>query len=73
MSQQHPVVDLVRYGTRNEVRWVLVNGRVLVDNRELTSIDLDAVRSQAELIAPRVAAVVSPRRYRPLSPSVHIA
>jgi len=72
MSQQHPVVDLVRYGTRNEVRWVLVRGRVLVDDRELTTIDLDAVRSRAEEIAPRVAAVVSSRRYRSLSPSVNI-
>jgi cytosine/adenosine deaminase-related metal-dependent hydrolase len=72
MSQQHPVVDLVRYGTRNEVRWVLVNGEVLVDDRQLTTIDLEAVRRSAEEIAPRVSAVVTPRRYRALSPNVHL-
>lgn len=72
LGQQHPVVDLVRYGTRHEVRHVMVAGRLLLEDGNLTSIDLPAVALAADRAAPGVAAVVAPRRYRPLAPSLQI-
>ena len=72
LARQHPVVDLVRYGTRDEVRDVMVAGRLLVDDRRLTTIDAASLAEAAAEAAPRVAAVVLPRRYRPLAPTVTI-
>lgn len=69
---QHPLVDLVRYGTRADVRDVMIDGRLVLSGGELTTIDLEAVTARAAEAAPRIATAVSPRRYRPLSPTVEI-
>lgn len=69
---QHPVVDLVRYGTRADVRDVMIDGRLVLADRQLATIDLESITARAREAAPRVAAAVVPRRYRPLSPSVQI-
>lgn len=69
---QHPVLDLVRYGTRADVRDVMVGGRLLVEGGRHTTIDLESVAARAEEAAPRIAAVVAPRRYRPMAPGVSL-
>lgn len=65
---QHPVVDLVRYGSRHEVQHVAVAGRLLVEDGAFTTIDAEALWARCREAGPRVAAVVEPRRYRPLAP-----
>ena len=67
---QHPVVDLVRYGSRAEVTDVMVAGRLVVRDRALTTIDEERLYADATRAGSRVAAVVSPRRYRPLAPAI---
>jgi 5-methylthioadenosine/S-adenosylhomocysteine deaminase len=64
---QDAVTDLVRYGTRADVRDVMVAGRLLVENGRHTTIDTEALFAAAEEAAPAVAAAVAPRRYRPLN------
>ena len=61
------VTELVRYGTRADVRDVMVAGRLLLSDRRHTTIDTERLYAEAELAAPSVAAAVTPRRYRPLS------
>jgi hypothetical protein len=67
------VVDLVRYGARADVRDVLVGGRLLLSGGHLTTIDLEALTEQAEGAAAGIAPVVTPRRYRPLSPRTSLS
>ncbi len=67
---QHPVVDLVRYATRADVQHVMVDGRLVVEDRRSTLVDESALYSAARAAGPSIAAAVSPRRYRPLAPSV---
>ena len=62
-----PVTELVRYGTRADVRDVMVAGRLLLSGGRHTTIDTERLYAEAEQAAPSVAAAVSPRRYRPLS------
>ena len=66
---QDPVADLVRYGTRADVRDVMVAGRLLLEDRRHTTIDTEQIFAAAEEAAPSVAAAVAPRRYRPLNPT----
>ena len=63
---QHPVTDLVRYGTRADVRDVMVGGRLLLADRRHVTIDTQTLFAEAEAAAPSVAQAVTPRRYRPL-------
>lgn len=62
-----PVTELVRYGTRADVRDVMVAGRLLLSSGRHTTIDTERLFAAAEQAAPSVAAAVTPRRYRPLS------
>ena len=62
-----PVTELVRYGTRADVRDVMVAGRLLLSDRRHTTIDTERLYAEAERAAPSVAAAVTPRRYRPLN------
>ena len=62
-----PVTELVRYGTRADVRDVMVAGRLLLSNGRHTTIDTERLFAAAEQAALSVAAAVTPRRYRPLS------
>ena len=62
-----PVTELVRYGTRNEVRDVMVAGRPLLSAGRHTTIDTERRFAQAEQAARSVVAAVVPRRYRPMS------
>ena len=55
--------ELVRGGSRGEVRTVLVGGRAIVEGGALASIDLPALQAEAAGIARRLDALVAPRRY----------
>lgn len=67
---QHPIVDLVRYGSRAEVQHVMVSGTLLVENRHLQTIDEERLYADARAAGPAMAAAVTPRRYRPLAPGI---
>jgi len=73
MPVQHPVVDLVRYGTRADVRDVLVGGRLVLSDGQHTTIDLERLAPQADAAAARIAAAVVPRRYRALAPRITLS
>ena len=62
-----PVTELVRYGTRADVRDVMVAGRLLLSGGRHTTIDTERLYAEAEQAAPSVAAAVTPRRYRPMT------
>ena len=62
-----PVTELVRYGTRADVRDVMVAGRLLLSGGRHTTIDTERLYAEAEQAAPSVAAAVMPRRYRPMT------
>ncbi|MCB1486465.1 MAG: amidohydrolase family protein, partial [Bauldia sp.] len=64
---QDLVPELVRFGSRAEVKTVMVAGRTVVENGEHASIDLAALRAEAAGIAGRLDSLVTPRRYRPPS------
>ena len=66
MPVHDPITELVRYGTRADVRDVMVAGRLLLSAGVHTTIDTDRLFAEAEEAAPSVAAAVAPRRYRPL-------
>lgn len=69
---QHPVVDLVRFGSRAEVRHVVVGGEILLDHGELTTIDEERILHDARAAGARLREHVLPRRYRPLAPGTVI-
>jgi 5-methylthioadenosine/S-adenosylhomocysteine deaminase len=55
--------ELVRAGSRAEVRTVLVGGRAIVEDGEVISVDVGALRAEAAEIARKLDALVAPRRY----------
>jgi hypothetical protein len=61
-----PIVELVRYGSRADVQSVMVNGKLLIDRGEYTTLDLEELSAQAKLGAERIQQEIEPRRYRPL-------
>lgn len=65
--RQNPLAELLRYGTRNEVSTVIVNGRVVVDGGRHATVDLAGLRAAAEPVARRLAAIIEPRRYVPVT------
>ena len=65
---QHLTTELVRYGSRKEVRTVIVGGRVVVDEGRVVTIDVPAMIARAEPSAARLKTIIEPRRYKPLGP-----
>jgi 5-methylthioadenosine/S-adenosylhomocysteine deaminase len=61
---QDLVPELVRYGCRGDVRHVIVDGRVVVDDGNLVTIDLDALLERAATSATRLKAIGGKGRYR---------
>jgi cytosine/adenosine deaminase-related metal-dependent hydrolase len=59
VAEVSPAVRLVHGADRSSVRWVVVDGEVLVDNRTLTHLDMERVlhraREEAEALAARAA------------------
>ncbi|MFT3851925.1 MAG: amidohydrolase family protein [Ilumatobacteraceae bacterium] len=70
---QHPVADLVRYGSRAEVRDVLVGGRLVLSGGRHTTVDIERLTAEADDAAARIAAAITPRRYRPLAPRIRLS
>ena len=68
LSPRHnPVGSLVRYGVGTDVRSVLVNGRLVVDDGKVLTVDEAALLKEADEVAARVGDDLLPRRYWPLS------
>ena len=68
LSPRHnPVGSLVRYGVGTDVRSVLVNGRLVVDDGKVLTVDEAALLKEADEVAARVGDDLRPRRYWPLS------
>lgn len=64
---QDLIPEIVRCGSRAEVRLVMVAGRVIVEDGMLISLDFAALRAKAAEIAARLKPLVMSRRYTPLS------
>ena len=68
LSPRHnPVGALVRYATGTDVKNVLVNGRLVVDDGRVLTVDEGALLDEAEVVAARVRDALLPRRYGPLT------
>jgi 5-methylthioadenosine/S-adenosylhomocysteine deaminase len=57
--------ELVRNGTRAEIREVFVGGRRVLAEGRPERIDLPALRARANGVATRLAPLIAPRRYTP--------
>ena len=66
MSMQDVVAEVVRYATRAEITEVMVNGRLLLDDQRLTTIDLSTLSREADAAGRHVRETLLPRRYRPM-------
>src|SRR5262249_50439733 len=66
MAQQDVTSDLVRYGSRAEVLHVLIDGKLVLEDGVLRTIDVDQLQIEAAAGARHVRKVVSARRYVPL-------
>jgi 5-methylthioadenosine/S-adenosylhomocysteine deaminase len=58
------VPELVRYACRGDVRDVVVDGRVVVSDRRLYTLDVDEVQEKAETAIHRLAPIAAKGRYR---------
>ena len=56
--------ELVRYACRGDVRDVVVDGRVVVDDRRLCTLDVEEVQEKAETAVHRLAPIAAKGRYR---------
>ena len=56
--------ELVRYACRGDVRDVVVDGRILVDNQRLCTLDLDEVQEKAQMAVHRLGPIAAKGRYR---------
>ena len=68
LAMQQLSSDLVRYGTRAEVRQTIVAGRVLYDDGAFPTIDIEQLAEEAVAGAAHARSVVEGRRYRLLGP-----
>ena len=72
MPVNDPTNQLVHTEDGAAVRHVMIGGRLVVEDRRVTTVDLDALRRQAEAARERLAAVNAPARalYERLAPVV---
>ena len=63
----NPVGSVVRYAVGTDVRSVLVNGRLVVDEGQVLTVDTGELLSEADKIAARMHDHLSPRRYWPIT------
>lgn len=64
-----PVAVLVHFAMASDVRSVLVDGRLVVDDGRVLTIEQQGLVEAASAISTRLAEVMGPRRYRPLGRS----
>ena len=68
LSPRHnPVGSIVRYAVGTDVRSVLVDGRLVVDDGRVLTIDEGSLLEEADEVAARVRDYLVPRRYWPLN------
>ena len=68
LSPRHnPVGSLVRYAAGTDVRSVLVDGRLVVDEGRVLTVDERSLLDDAEELAARMRADLAPRRYWPIT------
>jgi 5-methylthioadenosine/S-adenosylhomocysteine deaminase len=65
MAQHYLAGDIVRFATRGEVRATVVAGRVLYQDGEFTTIDIERLRAEATAGAAYVRGIVEEKRYKP--------
>jgi 5-methylthioadenosine/S-adenosylhomocysteine deaminase len=56
--------ELVRYACRGDVRDVVVDGRIVVEDRRLCTLDVGQVQENAEAAIHRLAPIAAKGRYR---------
>jgi cytosine/adenosine deaminase-related metal-dependent hydrolase len=66
LATQDLVTEIVRFATRAEVTHVMVNGRWLLDDGRLTTVDPETLQRDAAAGAAHVRTAVAARRYRPI-------
>ena len=54
-----PVSTVVYAAGRGDVRWVVADGRVVVDDRRLTTIDVESAIAEIRSLQPAIRAAVS--------------
>jgi len=59
-----PIRTLVMMGTGHAVRHVIVDGRIVVQEGQIPGMDVDAMRSQAQVYHAKMRAAYSERDYR---------
>ena len=68
LSPRHnPVGSLVRYAAGTDTKSVLVNGRLVVDDGRVLTVDEAALLDEADEVAARIRDDLLPRRYWPLT------
>ena len=55
-----PVATAVYAASRADVRWVVAGGRLVVDDRRLTTLDVDAAIATVRDLGPRILAATGP-------------
>lgn len=66
LPTQGLVSDLVRYGSRGEVRFVLVGGQVVVEPDGIQTVDIDELAASADESAKSLRKIAKSRRYKSL-------
>ena len=68
LSPRHnPIGSLVRYAVGTDIKSVLVNGALVVDDGEVLTVDEAALLDEADSVAERIRDHLVPRRYWPLN------
>jgi 5-methylthioadenosine/S-adenosylhomocysteine deaminase len=66
MAMQDVMTDLVRYGSRAEITHVMIDGRIVLEDGEHKTIDVEKLRAEAARGARHVSDTVASQRYKPL-------
>jgi cytosine/adenosine deaminase-related metal-dependent hydrolase len=68
LATQDLITEIVRFATRAEITHVMVDGRWLLADGRLTTVDLERLHRDGAAGAAHVRGVVGGLRYRPIRP-----